>query len=77
MSNLNNLKKESIYLYFQYRQGVISKEEYIEKIKLLDEHIDSIEIESLKCYLQDYSKVSNISMFAPTSSTRVSSKTYS
>ena len=53
MSNLNNLKKESIYLYFQYRQGVISKEEYIKKTKLLDEHIDSIEIESLKCYLQE------------------------
>ncbi len=53
MSNLNNLKKESIYLYFQYSQGVISMEEYIQKIKPLDEHIDSIEMHSLKCYLQD------------------------
>ncbi len=53
MSNLNNLKKESIYLYFQYRQGVIKKEEYIEKIRPLDERIDFLEIQSLSCYLQD------------------------
>lgn len=52
MSNLNNLRKESVYIYIQYSQGIISEEEYIKKIRPLDKCIDSLEIQALKKYLQ-------------------------
>ena len=52
MSNLNNLKKESIYLYFEYYKGMITEQEYLHQIKSLDKAIDKMEIEALRCYLQ-------------------------
>ena len=52
MSNLNNLRKESLYFYMLYIQKRISEKEYIEKIRPLDNSIDILEMQELKCYLQ-------------------------
>ncbi len=53
MSNLKNLKKESMNLYFKYREGLITLDSYLQQIKPLDDAISSCEIQILKCHLGD------------------------
>ncbi len=53
MSTINNLRKESLYLYIQYREGVISLKDYQEQLRPLESSIDKQELEMLKQYLQD------------------------
>ena len=53
MLNLANLKLKSMQLYFQYKNGYISLEDYIKQIKPLDDKVDSLEIQTLSCYLGD------------------------
>ncbi len=51
MSNLANLKVKSMQLYFQYKDGVIVLENYLEKIKVLDNEIDTLETHVFSCCL--------------------------
>jgi len=53
MSNLASLKLKSIQLYFKYKDGVITLEEYQRKLRSLDNTIDSQEIQTISDYLQD------------------------
>ncbi len=53
MSNIAKIKIKSMQLYFKYRDGTLSLEDYLQQIKPLDEMIDKHEIKALSCYLQD------------------------
>jgi hypothetical protein len=51
MKDLETLRAKSIELYFKYKDGLISLENYILQIKYLDIQIDKIEIQVLNCHL--------------------------
>ena len=53
MSDLQNLRIKSIQLYFKYKNGLLSLEEYIQLIKLLDYKIDKQELRTLRYHLLD------------------------
>ena len=53
MSQLTTLKVKSMKLYFEYKEGLITLEEYLERIKPLDEDIDKLEMSSISCHLED------------------------
>jgi len=44
MLSLKNLKIKSMKLYFKYKDGIITLEEYLKKIKPLDNSIDALEM---------------------------------
>ena len=52
MASLKNLKIKSMQLYFSYKDGVITLEDYQLQIKPLDEEIEFLEIQTLSRYLQ-------------------------
>ena len=60
MSNIAGLKIKMIKLYFNYKNGLLSLEDYIQQIKPLDIQIDQLEIQTINCYLLD-NRVSEIS----------------
>jgi hypothetical protein len=51
--NLETLHLQSAKLYLNYRSGLLSLDEYLEKIKPLDRAIDQFELIYLSCHLQD------------------------
>ena len=53
MQSLVTLRIKSMQLYFKYKDGSLTLEDYLEKIKLLDGKIDDLELKVLSCYLQD------------------------
>ncbi len=53
MSDLARIKILSMKLYFKYRAGSITLEEYLVKIKPLDEKIDFLEVQTFKYCLLD------------------------
>ena len=44
VAELERLKKQSMDLYFKYKQGLISYQEYIDLVKVLDKKIDEFEL---------------------------------
>jgi hypothetical protein len=53
MSDLTSLKVKMIKLYFNYKDGLLSLEEYIQQIKPLDCKIDKLELNILSSHLVD------------------------
>ena len=50
---LKDLKKMSMRVYFNYKSGLLTREKYLEEIKLLDDKIDREELHKITYYLQD------------------------
>ena len=44
VAELERLKKQSMDLYFKYKQGLITYQEYIHHIRVLDKKIDEFEL---------------------------------
>jgi len=55
MPDLQNLRIKSMELYFKYKDGLLSLEEYIQKIKPLDHKIDKLELQNVNYCLVDNS----------------------
>ena len=53
MSNLKNLRVDSMLLYFKYKNGQISLVEYKKQLMPLDKEIDKLELQVFSNYLQD------------------------
>ncbi len=53
MSNLISLKIKSMQLYFTYKDGIMTLEDYLLQIKPLDKEIDYLEVQALSCHLGD------------------------
>ena len=51
--SLKTLRTKSMHLYFNYRTGLITQEEYQRYIEPLDDAIDGLELQALNCLLQD------------------------
>ncbi len=52
LSKLKILHIKSAKLYLDYTAGQLSRREYLNKLKPLDDAIDELEIQSLKHYLR-------------------------
>ena len=55
MSSLTTIKIKSMQLYFKYKDGCMTLQEYQEQIKPLDTAIDKLEVQALNHYLGDTS----------------------
>ncbi len=62
MSKIANLKVQSMKLYFSYRDGLITLEDYQSQIRPLDNEIDKHEIKALSCYLGDTPALRRLSL---------------
>ena len=62
MSKIANLKIKSMKLYFSYRDGLITLEDYQSQIRPLDNEIDKHEIKALSCYLEDTPALRRLSL---------------
>ena len=53
MLYIKSLKIDFMNLYFSYREGKITLDDYLKQIKYLDDEIDLHETQIFKCYQGD------------------------